>query len=289
MAMTPEESYEAAMAGQQAEPAEPTYEAPAAEPEAPAAEPAEPAAPRINPNWEEAWKDVPEPIKAQQRAVFEKWDANFNALQARHAPYAQYEQHGYNPEYISQAISIQQALVANPEEFVRKAISEFGLTVGEARQALADAQNVDPNTFVTPEEERIRRIEAQNAQLMQTFEERQRAEQEAQLKAQQVGQIRGILGNLHATYGDFDEERVVQWASMNASTGKNADLEVALNELRAYEADVVLRAQRTAPRVLGAAGGTASFQAPPEPKRLLTDDERLAKALELGRQLTQQG
>jgi hypothetical protein len=296
MAMTPEESYELAIngaptdgdfaaSGETAE--EPTFD-PAATPEAPAPAAEEPA-PRINPNWEEAWKDVPEPIKAQQRAVFEKWDANFNALHAKHAPYAQYEQHGYNPEYITQAISIQQALINNPEEFVKKAISEFGLTIGEARQALAQAQDAAEETFLTPEEERLRRVEAQNQQLLENFTQRQQAEERYRIEQQNVAAIQGALANLHTKYGDFDEDRVVQWASMNATTGKNPSLEVAVNELRAWEADVVLRNQRTAPKVLGSAGGSAAFAAPPEPKKLLSDDERLAAAMELGRQLTQQG
>src|SRR6478736_90603 len=109
MTMTPEESFQQAL-GQA--PTDGEFAAAGETPEPAAAEaPAEqqPAAPRTNPNWDEAWTDVPEPIRQQQRTVFEKWDAGYNELQARHAPYAEYERRGYNPEFISQALAIQQA------------------------------------------------------------------------------------------------------------------------------------------------------------------------------------
>lgn len=289
MAMTPEESYAAAM-GESA--ITPETAALAPEPSVPAAEPpaetaapaAEAAAPKVNPNWEEAWKDVPEPIRELQRPYFEKWDANYNALQARHTPYAQYESRGYNPEYIQQAIEIQQALSNDAEGFIQQVAEHFGISLGEAEAALDAAQEQE---FLTPEAQRIAALEARQAEIDSNFRMRQEAEQNYQLQQQQVGRITSELTNLAAKYGPFDERRVVERATINASQGGNPSLEVALNEVRAYEAEVLQRAARTAPKVLGSAGGTGAFQTPPEPKKVLSNDELLAKALSLGQQLTQ--
>ena len=282
--MTPEESYAAALGEVVPDPVvDPTPVEP--EPAAAAAvvEP-EPEAPRVNPNWEEAWQDVPEPIKAQQRAVFEKWDANYKTLEARHAPYAAYESKGYNPEYISQALEIQQALASDPNGFIKEVAEHFGISFGQAAAAVEATQEEE---FLTPEAQRLAALEARQAAIDENFRQRQEAEQQYQTQQQQVAKITTDLANLKTKYGTFDERRVVQQATLNASQGGNPSLEVALNEVRAYEAEVLQRAARTAPKVLGAAGGTGAFQTPPEPKKILSNDELLAKALAMGQQLTQ--
>lgn len=293
MAMTPEESYQQAL-GQQPTQAEyeaagqaaPVEVAPVeTAPAAPAAAPAEqaPAAPRSNPNWDEAWADVPEPIREAQRATFQKWDANYNALQARYRPYEEYERRGYNPEYISTAIDIQQALIEDPQGFVERVAEQFGLTLGQAQQAIADAQ--EEQTFLTPEEQRIRQLEQQQQQILDNFNQRQEAEENLRRQQQYVEQINGALQNLHTKYGAFDEDRVVQWAAANAQRGANPDLEVALNEILAWEADVIQRHSRTAPNLLGSSTAIAPPAQAPEPKRIPTPDELLQRALGMGPQL----
>lgn len=289
--MTPEESYNAALgiepAAAELVPAPEPAAEPASAPIDAATAPEAPAAPKINPSWEEAWQDVPEPIRELQRPYFEKWDANYQALNARHAPYEAYEKKGYNPEYISQAIEIQKALSEDPEGFVQQVAEHFGITFAQAAAAVDATQQGAEETFLTPEEQRIRAVELRQQQIDENIRQRQEAEENYRIQQEQVGRITTELAGLHARYGDFDENRIVQQAMVNAQRGGNASLEVALNEVRAWEAEVLQRAARTAPKVLGAAGGTGAFQTPPEPKKILSNDELLAKALAMGQQLTQ--
>lgn len=285
--MTPEESFALATAGdpteaEQLAAGEPT--AAPAEPAPAAAAPEEPADKRYNPNWDEAWTDVPEPVRQQQRAVFEKWDANYNGLSAKYAPYQKYEQQGYNPQYLDSAIEIQRALIENPEDFVRRAIQEFGLSIGQAQQLQAAADGVEEE-FLDPQEQRLRALEAQEQQRQQAWEAQQQQQLAEQTRQQGAQQIQGAINNLHQKYGDFDEERLVLWATGNAQAGRNADLEVALNEIIAWEAEVAAKAVRTAPRVLGTSTQIAPTVAPPEPRRAATPDELLQRALAMQNQL----
>lgn len=292
MAMTPEESYAAAL-GQEPTPAE--YEAAGqvtpqevapVDQTAPAAAPTEPEAPRSNPSWDAAWENVPDPIREAQRTHFQKWDANFNALQAKYRPYEEIERRGYNPEYITTAIDIQQALIEDPQGFVERVAEQFGLTLGQAAQVAQNAaQQQQEEQFLTPEEQRIRALEERQRQIDENFQRRLEAEQRQQEEARYVQQITGALQNLHTKYGAFDEDRVVQWAAANAQRGGNPDLEVALNEILAWEADVIQRHAKTAPSLLGSSTAIAPPASAPEPRKVATSDELLQRALQLGPQL----
>ena len=290
--MTPEESFalatqqdptpgEQAAAGE-VQPTEPAPPAPSA------AEPAEqaPVERKLNPIWDEAWADVPDPIRQQQRTVFEKWDANYNGLQARYAPYQKFEQQGYNPQYLETAIDIQRALVTDPEGFVRQAIQEFGLTAFQAQQLQAAAQGQEEE-FLDPQEQRLRQLEALEAERQQQWEQQQQQYAAEQARQQGAQQVQAAIANLHQKYGDFDEERLVIWATGNAQAGRNPDLEVNLNEMLAWEAEVAQRAVRTAPRVNGTSTSVAPIPAPTEPKKVASPDELLARAMQLGQQLAQ--
>ena len=92
--------------------------------------------------------------------MFEKWDANYKTLEARHAPYAAYESKGYNPEYISQALEIQQALASDPNGFIKEVAEHFGISFGQAAAAVEATQEEE---FLTPEAQRLAALEARQA------------------------------------------------------------------------------------------------------------------------------
>lgn len=296
MPMTPEESYQQALGLSAPVEQPPQFEQPQFEqpqqvetqPAAPAepAAPAQPAEQRVNPNWEAAWQDVPEPIREAQRTHFQKWDANFNALQARYRPYEEFEKQGYNPEYLSTAVEIQRALIEDPQGFVERVAEQFGLSFGEAAAAIQQQQE---EQFLTPEAQRLAEIEQRQREWDERFAAEQEAREREATHQRYVQQIAGALENLHTKYGAFDNDRVVQWAAMNAQRGANPDLEVALNEMLAYEADIIQRHSKQAPALLGSSTAIAPPAAPPEPKRLLSSDELLAKALAMGPQLLGNG
>ena len=283
--MTPEESFEQALAGgpsagdlAAAGDAMPDAATPAAEPAA------TPEAPGINPNWEEAWTDVPAPIRERQRAVFEKWDRNHHEIEARFAPYKTFEQAGIPVESLSQAMAIQQQIIDNPRAFYDRMAEAWGFTqqqVDDAVNAMADAE-LDPSD---PVAQRIAVIEAREAQREALLLQQQQQAQQQAFQQAETQKINNELATLKQKVGDFDETAVMEWALKNAATNRNPSIEVAYYELKRYEDSILTRAQRQAPRVLG--GGAPAVNAIPQPEKMMTDEERLAAAMAMAKQMAE--
>lgn len=238
-----------------------------------------------HPAWDEAWKDVPDVIREQQRPFFEKMDRQYRELDARYTPYKDFEQSGVAPERIQSAIQLQQALVEDPRGFWEKMAESWGFTPGQ-QQALADEiGDLDPND---PIAQRLARIEAQQqARDEATFAQQSVAQQQWVIQ-QETAKVDNGLKALESKVGKLSEDDrvdVIEWALKNASTGRNPDVAVAYYELQAYKDRILANTQRVAPRVLGGGGGAAAHLQ--ENKKPMTDDERLQAALNLGKTLTE--
>lgn len=281
MAMTPEESFALATA----EPAAET-EALVAPPEVdaePAAETPEAPGPKVNPIWEEAWgEDVPDEIKARQAQVFDKWDRNVKAVEARYAPYRQFEEQGIDPGYLAQAISIQQALLENPRGFYDQMAAQWGFEQAQAQAAAAQQQANDP--YESDEDRRLAEIQARLDAFEGQWTAQQQAAAEAQQRQAQTQYVESQLTDLSSKVGDYDREAVVERAILNATTGRNPSIEVAYYELKAQEDAILARHQRTAPKVLGG-GAPAAAKPPAAPRGPLTNDELLAKAMATAKEI----
>lgn len=296
--MTPEESYEQAInggvtpeaaeeAGEEITPNAPAAEAPEIVEETPA--PVETPAPRTNPNWDEAWKDVPDPIKAAQRSVFEKWDNSYNHLEARHRPWSAFEEAGVAPEQVEFALELQNQLVENPRAFVDNLINHFGFSPLEAVQAVAAAQG-EPDVFADPQQQRIDELERwRNEQIAERQQQQVQQQQEFQ-RQQQMVKIETDLTTLHNKVGNFPDREVIERAMLNATVGRNPDLEFAYYELRTQrdqqEADIRARlAPPAAPSVLGG-GGAPAVASPPVERKIESNEDLRERALMLARDLS---
>lgn len=297
--MTPEESYEQAInggvtpeaaeeAGEEITPNAPAAEAPEIVEETPA--PVETPAPRTNPNWDEAWKDVPDPIKAAQRAVFEKWDNSYNHLEVRHRPWSAFEEAGVAPEQVEFALSLQNQLVEDPRAFVDTLIKHFGFEPLQAAQAVAAATNpTEPDPFADPQQQRIDELERWRNEEIQNRQRQAEAQQQEQRRNQQLQQIETDLTELHNRVGSFPDNEVIERAMLNATVGKNPGLEFAYYELRTKrDADEAAFRARTAPpaspSVLGG-GGAPAVASPPVERKIESNEDLRARALSLAQSM----
>lgn len=282
--MTPEESYQAALAAG----VDPGSAAAAGEtpPEGQQPEGEQPKG--YNPVWDEAWgEDTPEPIRERQKAIFEKWDRNHRETEARYKPYAVFEQAGIAPDALEQALNIQQQIVNDPRGFWDSMGEMWGFSGEELQQAFEQQSGaaVDPDD---PMAQRIAAMEARERQREQQIFEQQNAQQRANTVAYEEQKVAQDLASLVAMDPQVDQDAVVEWALKNATLGKNPSVEVAYYELKKYEDNILARSQRTAPTVLGR-GGASTFQQPTntDPNKIPTDDERLAMAMAMAKQLAE--
>lgn len=286
--MTPEESFEQALAGGPTAgdlAAAGETAASAAQPADPAAPAATPEAPGINPNWEEAWTDVPAPIRERQRAVFEKWDRNVHEIEARFAPYKAFEQAGIPVDSLNQAMAIQQQIIDNPRDFYDRMAQAWGFTAQQVQDAFEAS---DPNNALDPNDpvaQRLALMEQREAQREAYLTQQQQAAQQAAFQQAETQKINNELAALKQRVGDFDETAVMEWALKNAATNRNPSIEVAYYELKRYEDSVLTRAQRQAPRVLG--GGAPAVNVPPAPEKMMSDEDRLAAAMAMAKAMAE--
>ena len=234
-----------------------------------------------NPAWDEAWADVPEPIRESQKQVFEKWDRNVQHLQAKFAPYKQFEEQGVTADALQQAYSIQQALVSDPRGFWDRMAETWGFASGaEAQQAYADANEDedDPTASIQREIAELREWrESQENMTRQQMAQYQQQQEQLQWQAR----INDELGSLKQKFRDVDENAVIERALLNATQGRNPSLENAYFEVRDYEDRIAQRAQRKAPRVMGAGGGSS----PAPQQKALTADEQAQASRDLAKRL----
>lgn len=282
MSMTPEESLAQALSA----PVTPEASAAAGEPVQQQQQQEAPAESKVNPSWEEAWTDVPDPIKAQQRAVFEKWDRNQRETEARFAPYKGFEQAGVAPEYIQQALALQEQLVDDPRGFWDQMGQAWGFSGAELQRAFEASQGDDELDPDDPRDARLIRLEqAEQDRQQQQYEQQQTWQQRREVEQAEHAVV-ADLASLKAKIGDYDEEAVIERALTNATLGRNPSVEVAYYELKKQEDVILARVQRTAPRVLGG-GAPAVGQGRPEPTKMMTNDERLAAAMAMAKQLAE--
>lgn len=248
-----------------------------------------------NPNWDEAWENVPEPIREAQKAVFAKWDNDYQLLQAKHKPYAELESEGYDLDTIGNAVNVYNGLVNDPHGFWEQIGTQWGFTPAEA-QVVADAAKaagieVDDLEDATAKE--IRELKAMVTELtggiqqdraqQQTFAEQQ-AERDAD--QQRIAAIDTDFVNLQAKVGtltDDQQEAIAERAILNATLGRSPDIEVAYRELQ-KQRDDILATVKPAPKLLGGTGG-ASAPASAESGKVLTTSELLALAMAEGKRV----
>lgn len=282
MAMTPEESFALATGAATAPEGE--------ESTATGAEGEETSAP-TNPSWrDEAWKDVPEPIKEQQKSVFEKWDRNYGQLNERFKPYEAFEKSGVNADQLQQALELQQLMITNPETVFDFLAQEHGFTTQQQAQAAhtagVESSDLDPNDPVT---KRLAAIEAKEAAYdrerqaqQQTFSQQQQVQQNIQRINDEFTTLETRVGKL----SDFDKNRIAEKAIINAAANGNGSIGVAYYQYL-DERDQLLAAHGApkAPKVMG--GGSTVASAPVTEKKVETDDQRLERAMAMAKQISE--
>lgn len=232
---------------------------------------------RLNPAWNDLLEVIPEGVRGNVTPHLQKWDENYQqGLQKVHSqyePYKPFMDQGVNPEDLNNALLIQQAMEADPQEFVQKVMEFYKIQLGEQGQQpnSQDESDEDPVFDVTqhPEFQRLNRGFELLAQ--QTIAQNTAAE-EAAVEAQ----IDNELNEAKQKYGEFDEGYVFQYChanDCNIETGVQAYLKFAENLVANYKPPGA-----NAPIMMGGGGGLPSQQTP---VKNLTGQQRRALMVQM--------
>lgn len=203
-----------------------------------------------HPAWQEILSAVPEELHEALTPKLKEWDAGvtrrFQEIHSQYEPLKAFEpiiEDGFDPDSLSQAVGLYQALNTDPEQVYRALGEAYGFAV---EQESADEYDDDDESDIPPHvmeqlQRQERAIEAMAEQLQQQQQTVVQSEEEAMFDA--------YIEQLHSEYGEFDEDYVY------TKMANGMDGELAVRQYQDLVPPQVQQTQRTpAPKVLGASG-----------------------------------
>lgn len=259
-----------------------TQEPPAAV--TPPAEPTTPAEPQVTePELSDAaqgfLKDIPEAERPIVEKYVKQWDAGvtqrFQSVHSEYEGWKPLKDAGYDPEEVSQAVALVEALNQDPQGTVKAVAEAYGITLQQAAQAVQEAiAPVTPQqgapVGTTPQLSPQQAAQAQGitdqqfAQLPPEVQQRLQMvdvmaqlfiqQQQAQEQATADKQLEDTLTALRDKHGDFNDQWVL---SLAYQTG---DIEGAVQQYKQLEAQLggkqgTPTPGQPTPTVLGSGGG----------------------------------
>lgn len=200
-----------------------------------------------HPAWEEVLTAVPEEFHEALIPKLKGWDGGvtrrFQEIHSQYEPLKAFEplvQQGFDPDTLSQAIGLYQALNDSPDK-VYEALGEaygFGEQESESDDYDDEGETSIPRELQEQLDRQERALEAMAEELSR------RNEQEQNL--QQTQELDNYLNSLRSEYGDFDEDYVV------TKLANGMDGEVAVRQYQEIVGPP--RTPSAAPKVMGSSG-----------------------------------
>lgn len=142
----------------------------------------------VHPAWNEALSAVPQEYHDALKPHFQKWDQNVQTVHQTYAPYRQFQQQGYTPDKISQALSVAQAIETNPQGFYEVLKQHLGQDAAEEvmeQQGLAGQQEEQEYAQLSPQmQAEFDRMRQGHETMAQILLDQRKKDQEAQEDAQ---------------------------------------------------------------------------------------------------------
>jgi hypothetical protein len=238
---------------------------------------------KMNPAWESMLSKLPQGLHGLVTPDLKQWDQNYQqGIQQVHSQYEGYKpflEQGVNPEALNNALLVQQALEANPEQFIRTVAEYYNLQLGEQGQTdqqeelTGDEEGLPFDITQDPRFQQYQQMTELMAQQMLTQNQQQ---QDAVMDQQVESEFAAAREKL----GDFNENLVIQQMLITGQSVEEAAQTV--NEMIQGEVAKHRNPGANAPIIMGSGGGLPSQQTPvsdlsPQDRRSLVA-QRLAAA-----------
>lgn len=144
----------------------------------------------VHPAWNEALSAIPQEYHDAIKPHLQKWDQNVQTVHRTYAPYREFQQQGYTPERLAQAVSVAKAIETNPKGFYEVLRQHLGAEAADQvmEENLAGQSEEQEYAQLSPqmqaEFDRMRQGHETMAQiLLDQRRKDQEAEEDAQLDA----------------------------------------------------------------------------------------------------------
>jgi len=240
-----------------------------------------------NPAWQPFLDALPSSLHSQVTPILSEWDKGvqqrFESIHEEYAPYKQYKEQGIDPDTISQALNLVNALNENPEQVWKSMGEYYNLTPAE-QAAVDDAAKtedssdqswMDDEDYVDP---RIAKLEEGVKQMAELLMQ----EQQAKAQAAEDERLASELSSLKEKYGEYDENYVLGLMLNGASA------EEAIKGYKEITDRILAQNNRPpAPKVLGGGGGGVASTSVNPAK--LSEAERKQLAMQMLAKAKQEG
>lgn len=169
-----------------------------------------------HPAWDPYLKDVPEEFHEYVTKAFKAWDdavvpkSKVQELEEQYANYKNFVENDIDADVLEEALGVRQALEANPEEFVKRAVEIFGLenllastgnsSDDEDEDEDYDVDDIAKNPVVVALQKQLEEVTGK-------LSTREQTEQEAQ-QAKEYDEYLAGLKDTYKDAGEFDESIV---------------------------------------------------------------------------------
>lgn len=207
----------------------------------------------INPAWSEMLDALPSSLHSQVTPHLTKWDQNFqskiNEVHSQYEPYKPFLEQKTDPEQISYALSVLQAIEERPQEVMSALQQYMGIEEGQSAEQGQLNQQEDngpselPEYLNHPEFQRMKDMVDTMAQLLVQ-------QRESESQAQEDSALEQELQQARETHGEYDEEWVLTKLYNNPEMG----IDDAVKAYKDFENQIIQRNRQPGPPVLGAGG-----------------------------------
>ena len=216
--------------------------------------------------WESYLEKFPDSLHPVAREVFTEWDGNvtkrFQDLHSTYEPYKPFVEQ-WEPESISEALQLAQALESNPKEFYKALAKAYGFTESEQGAENQPEESAPQELEYDPDDPLQARL-AQQEELLRALSDKilgeAEAQEQARIQAEQDAQLEQAMNSLKEQHGEFDEGFVL------TKIASGVDPEEAVKQFQTLVGTWAARQNApatSAPRVIGAGGGLPSTQVDP--------------------------
>jgi len=224
-----------------------------------------------NPAWGEIFDKLPGGYRDMIAPTLQKWDKGFQDVQTRYNRFKEFDEAGYTPEQIKEAMGLRDLAQQNPRQIYDLLIQAFGEEWGinpgqpeQQPQAPQQPQVTDlgqqqqtPQEFDITQHPKYQEL-AQKTDTVASYLAQQIQAEQAQQADEALNQE---VAGLKQKYGDWDEKAEQVIFSM-AQANPEMPLEAAVLQYKALEESIRSRPSPGAqiPRIMPTGGGIPSGQ-----------------------------
>lgn len=242
-----------------------------------------------NPAWAPILEVIPEGIRQLVTPKLKEWDqgvnARFQKIHQEYEPYKPFKEQGLDPQELMRSHQVREQIDRDPLAFYERLgqyLQQAGLLQEQEEVDEEGPEELDPEDRV---KQSLTALEQKQQEILNSIEEAQRKQQEAQLQQQAQEQVTREYQEVEAKYGQLDEvmrNELFQRAFLAVQQAEQQGVEPpslmqVMDSMQSFIA-YVKQAPRPAPKIVPSSGGGTPAPQQKTPGQMTDLERRQAAA-----------